>query len=111
MDQFVVAPETGQNVGWFEFLPELLSRAEPSSALDIAFRGCSYLSLANRQDHETLRYAALNLYGKALRSTNEELKSPETAISDTTFAAILLLCLFGVSRPLSILNATDFGST
>ncbi|KIW46745.1 hypothetical protein, variant 2 [Exophiala oligosperma] len=95
MDQFVVAPETGQNVGWFEFLPELLSHAEPSSALDIAFRGCSYLALANRQDHETLRYAALNLYGQALRSTNEELKSPETATSDTTFAAILLLCLFG----------------
>ena len=96
LDQFV-APSQGQNVGWFEFLPELLYQAEPCSALENAFRGVSYLSFANRHNYDKLKFKALRLYGEALNATNKELESPTMATRDTTFASILLLCLFGVS--------------
>ena len=97
LDQFVVAPGTGENIGWFEFLPELSSHADEFSPLGFALRGVSCLSFANRNNYPELRLAALRLNGQALNATNRALQSPTTAIRDVTFAAILVICLFGVS--------------
>ena len=97
LDQFIVAPSQHENVGWFEFLPELSSIATSFSPLGLAFRAVAYLSLANRFNEPRLKTWALQYNGDALHATNEALKYQSSAVEDSTLAAILVMCLFGVS--------------
>lgn len=97
LSQFVVIPGANPNGGWFDFVPQLLRQNQSPISLHLAFRSVSLLSIANRYHRQDLTVRALFLHGKALKAVNVALASPIEATEDGIFAAILLLCLFGVS--------------
>lgn len=97
LSQFVVISGTNQNCGWFDFVPELLREKSSPVSLDLALRSVALISIANRYRRHDLMVKALHLNGQALEAVNMALASPLEAIGDGLFAAILLLCLFGVS--------------
>lgn len=96
--QFVVRSETRPDAGWFDFVPHVLQDHGSSVPMNAALKAVSFLSLANRYHRTDIMVDALQLNGRALEAVNEALASPSEAREDGTFAAILLLCLFGVSK-------------
>lgn len=100
--QFVTASVNGSDCGWFEFVPQVVREHEASTPLNVALEAVALLSLGSRYNRRDLIIEALQLNGKALEAVNGALTMPAEATADGTFAAILLLCLFGVSH-----NNTD----
>lgn len=96
LSQFVVLPDTARDVGWFNFVPQILRDHGTSIPLNSALRAVSLLSFANWHHCPSLVIDALRLNGRALDAIQHALLSPSEAIADGTFAAVLLLCLFGV---------------
>lgn len=96
LSQFVVSQDSAPDIGWFNFVPQILRDHENSAPLNSALEAVSLLSFANRYHSHHLVVDALRLNGRALDAVQQALLSPSEAVKDGTFAAILLLCLFGV---------------
>jgi hypothetical protein len=100
LSQWVVHSGLSQNAGWYDFIPDLLRSVDVPVCLHYALRSVAILAMANRYQRRDLVVKALRINGQALRAVNAALASPMEATNDGVFAAILLLCLFGVRRAL-----------
>lgn len=110
LSQFVIVSTDRPDGGWFEFVPQVIHDHYDCIPLNTAFEAVSLLSLANRYNRRDLMIDALHLNGKALEAVNAALAMPSEAREDSIFAAILLLCLFGVCRhsPILEVRLTEF---
>ncbi|KAI0157075.1 hypothetical protein GGR52DRAFT_586897 [Hypoxylon sp. FL1284] len=90
---FIMSPREG-NRGFMDFVVPLIKQ-EKQDHLQHAFNACTMAFLNNRGGTGG-RFAdkALREYTKALNGTNTALRSPNTQLSDSTLAAVLLLGLF-----------------
>ncbi|KAK5661047.1 hypothetical protein OQA88_12426 [Cercophora sp. LCS_1] len=93
---FILMPLSGAPHGFLEFLVPLVERASPDSPLSYAFNACAYASLGNRMRADNINFAdlALNEHTRALKRTHVALGNPETANTDSTLAAVLLLTMY-----------------
>ncbi|KAF2501011.1 hypothetical protein BU16DRAFT_449975 [Lophium mytilinum] len=79
--------------GLYDFLPTLYSQGSSAVFQDIV-TATGLAGLANLKRSSTLMHAARAKHSTALRSVNASLQNPETATSDSTLMAVLLLGLF-----------------
>ncbi|KAI9928696.1 hypothetical protein MW887_001913 [Aspergillus wentii] len=78
---------TVQNPGVMSYLPALLS-TDPSPALQATIKAIGLASIPRRPE---LKRLAAEQYGIALRATNNALRHPDSALSDSTLGAVFLL--------------------
>lgn len=64
---------------------------------------CSLAIMASRDGNSAYRDNALSLYVSAIKTVRAALGDSQRAVEDTTLVATILLCLFEVSTPISIL--------
>lgn len=86
-----------------QYLVPLMEAEPPDSALQHAFNACAFALLSNRARADGVNLANLSLkeHTLALAQTHKALGKPALASTDSTLAAVLLLCLYEVrlSRP------------
>ncbi|KAI1135457.1 hypothetical protein F5Y05DRAFT_416133 [Hypoxylon sp. FL0543] len=94
VSNFIMIPREGTTRGFMDFIIPLLKQ-EPRGHLQHAFNACS-MALLNNRGGTGGRFAdkALQEYTKALNGTNTALRNPDTQLTDSTLAAVLLLGLF-----------------
>lgn len=97
LSQFVVGSNRTLSYGWYDFVPDILTAGDSSASFDYALRAVSLLAVASRHRRQDLLVKAIRANGRALVAVNTALASAIDATNDSVFAAILLLCLFGVS--------------
>jgi hypothetical protein len=83
-----------------EYLVPLMEAEPPHSALRYTFNACALALLGNRARADGVNLAQLSLkeHTLALAHTHRALNQPAVANSDSTLAAVLMLCLYEVSR-------------
>jgi hypothetical protein len=89
------------NQGIFWYLPELLSK-ESSAALQTASKALGLASMSGMQGSLTLKRSAAESYGMALCATNDALRDPSLATTDSTLVAVMMLSTYEVRFPLFI---------
>lgn len=93
---YVLVPgaETLTSRGHLDFLLPLLKSQPAASPLALTFTSVGLATMAVRPQYRALMPMASSSYIKALKRINFALKDPNTAMDDTTLAAILLLAVF-----------------
>lgn len=81
--------------GLLSYLPHLLS-TDPSPALQATIKAAGLESMARINRLPELKRAAGEQYGKALIATNNALRDPASAKSDSTLGAVILLGMYEV---------------
>ncbi|PYH67976.1 Zn(II)2Cys6 transcription factor [Aspergillus vadensis CBS 113365] len=79
--------------GLLSYLPHLLS-TDPSPALQATMKAAGLESMARINRLPELKRAAGEQYGKALIATNNALRDPVSAKSDSTLGAVILLGMY-----------------
>jgi hypothetical protein len=77
--------------GQYEFLVDMISRDDLEPVLQSSIRATSLACLANSTKSEALMKRARQAYGDALVGTNNALRSPESAVKDSTLVSVVLL--------------------
>lgn len=97
---FILLPLGSAPHGFMEYLVPLLEAEPPNSALRYAFNACAFALLGNRARADRVNLAQLSLkeHTLALAHTHRALGQPAIASNDSTLAAVLMLCLYEVSR-------------
>ncbi len=97
---FILVPLGTTPHGFMEYLVPLMEAEPPGSALRFAFNACAFALLGNRARAEGMNLSQLSLkeHTLALAQTHKALSQPALASTDSTLAAVLLLCLYEV-RP------------
>ena len=90
---------------WTDELAQLYTKASPSSLLTkvVAAFTCSITSLHPHFYH--VRPLAIGRYGECLQLVRAALKNPDSATTDETLAAVILLGTFEVSTASALLEA------
>jgi len=99
---FILMPLGTTPHGFMEYLVPLMEAEPLGSALRFAFNACAFALLGNRVRAESMNLSQLSLkeHTLALAQTHKALSQPAFASTDSTLAAVLLLCLYEV-RPSS----------
>ncbi|KAH8653680.1 hypothetical protein BX600DRAFT_440743 [Xylariales sp. PMI_506] len=84
---------TSQDRGMFWYVPDLL-KTSSSAALQATINAVAMASLSRMQNMPDLRLAAAEEYSKALSATNDALRDPVLAKSDSTLAAVASLSTY-----------------
>lgn len=87
------------NFGHLQNLPNLLTKANPSSALSEAVSAVALTSLAHRSSLSYIVPAGRQSYGKALRLLSTSFRENADICGDQTLATVLCLDLYEVGRP------------
>ncbi|KAK3898523.1 white-opaque regulator 1 [Staphylotrichum tortipilum] len=93
---FILVPLGTTPHGFMEYLVPLMEAEPPGSALRFAFNACAFALLGNRARAEGMDLSQLSLkeHTLALAQTHKALSQPALASTDSTLAAVLLLCLY-----------------
>ncbi|EAQ87016.1 hypothetical protein CHGG_08269 [Chaetomium globosum CBS 148.51] len=93
---FILVPVGVAPHGFMEYLVPLMDTEPPESALRYAFNACAFALLGNRARADGINLAQLSLkeHTMALAQTHKALGHPAAASTDSTLAAVLLLCLY-----------------
>jgi hypothetical protein len=90
----------GRLYGILHFLPDLYQHAYEDSCLTLATNAVARAYLTNQVQSEADTRGQVQVYGKALRSTNLALQDSYESIQDATLMAIWLLGIHEVCDPL-----------
>ena len=103
---FILVPVGVAPHGFMEYLVPLMDTEPPESALRYAFNACAFALLGNRARADGINLAQLSLkeHTMALAQTHKALGHPAAASTDSTLAAVLLLCLYEVSPPTPLIR-------
>jgi hypothetical protein len=95
-----------------EYLLPLLQAEPPASALRHAFNACAFALMGNRTKADSVDIPRLSLreHTLALAQTHKALGHPASATTDSTLAAVLMLCLYEV-RPFPLPRAPTQNQT
>ena len=95
---FILLPLGSAPHGFMEYLVPLMEVEPPGSALRYVFNACAFALLGNRARADGVDLAQLSLkeHTLALAQTHKALGDPAVASTDSTLAAVLLLCLYEV---------------
>ncbi|KAK3298053.1 uncharacterized protein B0H64DRAFT_136845 [Chaetomium fimeti] len=93
---FILVPVGVAPHGFMEYLVPLMDTEPSESALRYAFNACAFALLGNRARADSINLAQLSLkeHTLALAQTHKALGHPAAASTDSTLAAVLLLCLY-----------------
>jgi hypothetical protein len=86
---------SGQSQGILWYVPELLCK-ESSVALQAASRALGLASMSGMQETSNLGRSAAESYGMALCATNDALRDPALATTDSTLTAVMMLSTYEV---------------
>ncbi|KAJ4286368.1 hypothetical protein N0V88_008035 [Collariella sp. IMI 366227] len=105
-------PFGGAPQGFMDYLAPLMEAQPPGSALQYAFNSCAFALLGNRSRADGVGLAQLSLkeHILALAQAHKALGDPAHANTDATLVAVLMLCLYEVSRSLSSGLPFPFGA-
>lgn len=98
---------SGQSQGILWYVPELLCK-ESSVALQAASRALGLASMSGMQETSNLGRSAAESYGMALCATNDALRDPALATTDSTLTAVMMLSTYEVRCSPLINKRTDF---
>jgi hypothetical protein len=103
---FILVPVGVAPHGFMEYLVPLMGTEPPESALRYAFNACAFSLLGHRARADGVDLAKLSLkeHTLALAQTHKALGNPASASTDSTLAAVLLLCLYEVIIPFGFLD-------
>lgn len=106
---FILVPRDFTPHGYMDYLVPLIESARPGSALSYAFNACAFAALGNRVRADNVDFSSLALkqHTLALTRTHVALGDPKTANTDATLAAVLLLSMYEVRGPLTLLLPPD----
>ncbi len=110
---FILLPLGSAPHGFMEYLVPLIEAEPPNSALRYSFNACAFALLGNRAHADGVDLAQLSLkeHTLALAQTHKALSDPAVASTDSTLAAVLLLCLYEVRRSLAPTEALSVHRT
>jgi hypothetical protein len=92
-----VLESSNPSISVYHYLPAFYNNESEKSALSCAVVALGLAGLSYRRNESSLLSAAKSMYSSALHLTNEALRDPATAATDTTLISVLLLGLFEVS--------------
>ncbi len=110
--QFDTNSRVQYRIETFAFLPDLITRAGPQSAVHQAMRACGTINLANRVGPVDLHHETASEYARAIVSVNTALQDPVERCRDETLIAVWLLGMREVRWHLDtcLLMLTDVNS-
>lgn len=85
------------STNFLSYVPTLYETGADASPLPEIIASIGMASISNIKNDPRIMYAARRKHTMVLQAINRALQDPERAKLDTTFAAVLLLCLFEVS--------------
>lgn len=86
-----------KSTNFLSYIPSLYKTGGDASPLPEIVSSIGMASLSNIKKDSRMMFAARRKHIVVLQSINGALQDPERAKLDTTFAAVMLLCLFEVS--------------
>lgn len=93
---------------FLSYVPTLYKNGADASPLPEIIASIGMASISNIKNDPRIMFAARRKHALVLQAINRALQDPESAKLDTTFAAVLLLCLFEVSTVLKYLYSFIF---
>ena len=98
-DRFTTQPDQfGSNWGFLPWLPQSFSKSSTPKLLVDAVKACALANLANASKISELDALAGRSYGFALKGLHGAMSKRETATSNDTFATMMLLAAYEVSK-------------
>ena len=97
LDQFSASPGGSRFYGYSDFLPDLYRQTYEKSCLLLATNAVARAYLTNQTHSAVCLNDQAQVYGKALRSTNQALQDQFEGIQDATVVAVWLLGIHEVS--------------
>lgn len=91
------------STSFLSYVPTLYQQGADSSPLHEIIASIGMASISNIKSDPRIMFAARRKHTLVLQAINRALQDPERAKLDTTFVAVLLLCLFEVSTALKYL--------
>lgn len=85
------------STNFLSYVPTLYKTGADPTPLPEIIASIGMASISNIKNDPRIMYAARRKHTMVLQAINRDLQDPERAKLDTTFAAVLLLCLFEVS--------------
>ncbi|KAF2087193.1 hypothetical protein K490DRAFT_57251 [Saccharata proteae CBS 121410] len=95
-NDFVVAPNSPNLLGYLDFLPSMASRSGKLRCLDEALASAALANQCKGLKEPRLLPVARRRYGQALTAVNEALRDPELMRNDDVLLVIVLLGIFEV---------------
>lgn len=91
------------STNFLSYVPTLYKKGAEASPLPEIIASIGMASISNIKNDSRIMFAARRKHILVLQAINRALQDPERAKLDTTFAAVLLLCLFEVRIALKYL--------
>lgn len=95
------------STNFLSYIPTLYKKGANASPLPEIIASIGMASISNIKNDPRIMLAARRKHTLVLQAINRALQDPERAKLDTTFAAVLLLCLFEVSAASKFLCSFD----
>lgn len=92
------------STNFLSYIPSLYKKGADLSPLPEIISSIGMASLSNIKKDSRIMFAARRKHTLVLHAINGALQDPERAKLDTTFAAVMLLCLFEVSTGFQVLH-------
>ncbi|KAI0859618.1 hypothetical protein F4860DRAFT_481665 [Xylaria cubensis] len=93
INRFVCPPLDPAFPGYLNFVPGLYGR-DDDGPFELATLAAARMVAYNRSGNQSLRRQSYSDYGAAVKQLRLSLERQDTALSDKTIGAVLLLCLF-----------------
>lgn len=98
------------STNFLSYIPSLCKKGADPSPLPEIISSIGMASLSNIKKDSRIMFEARRKHTLVLQAINGALQDPEGAKLDTTFAAVMLLCLFEVSTALKYLCSFMFSA-
>ena len=93
---YIIAPTSVAQGGFFDFLPNMYAKSRPDSALRSTVNTMALANIANKHDLSDLKIAATAGYCQTLKLLGSALQSPSKAVLDETLLTTVLLMIYEV---------------